>query len=274
MKLPGKRGKEGARRAGSAEPQSEEALRVRARRRLIGAVALVLTGVIVFPLIFETQPRPVSSNMTLEIPPQPPLRAVASAAAPATPAPASASTALPTAPSTGASTGTSTGASTGASSAAATAPAQAARPVVAVKPQPVNAPVAPRAPAPTAAAQGATAPPAAAPDAQRVAGARQALAALEGKTPQQISAQTAAEAAVPQGVRYVVQAGAYADAATARKVRAKIEQAGFKTYTQVVDTAGGKRIRVRVGPFNDHGQAAHAATRIKALGFSAVVLTL
>ncbi len=112
------------------------------------------------------------------------------------------------------------------------------------------------------------------PDAQRVAGARQALAALEGKTPQQINAQTAAAAAAPQGTRYVVQAGAYADAATARKVRVKIEHAGFKTYTQVVDTAAGKRIRVRVGPFNDRSQAAHAASRIKALGLSAVVLTL
>ena len=107
-----------------------------------------------------------------------------------------------------------------------------------------------------------------------MSGARQALAALEGKEPQQISAQTAAAAAAPQGQRYVVQAGAYADVTTARKVRAKIEHAGFKTYTQVVDTAAGKRIRVRVGPFNDHTQASHAASRIRALGLSAVVLTL
>ncbi len=267
MKLPGKRGKDGARRAGSAEPQSEEALRVRARRRLIGAVALVLTGVIVFPLIFETQPRPVSSNMTLEIPPQPPLRTAASAATPALPVPASAATKSPAPAST---------ATAGAATTVAAQPVQPVRPAATLPAAagPRSDAAAPHAPAPSPATQGAKAAPPAAPDAQRVAGARQALAALEGKTPQQINAQTAAAAAAPQGTRYVVQAGAYADAATARKVRVKIEHAGFKTYTQVVDTAAGKRIRVRVGPFNDRSQAAHAASRIKALGLSAVVLTL
>ena len=282
MKLPGKRGKEGARRAGSAEPQSEEALRVRARRRLIGAVALVLTGVVVFPLIFETQPRPVSSNMNLEIPPQPPLRTASSGAAPASAVTAAVQPgATPAAPSAAATT------TTTATPAATAMPAATATTTATATPAPAPAstahPAAPAAPpAPSnrpATGSGAqpahpTAAPAAATDAQRVAGARQALAALEGKTPQQISAQTAAAAAAPQGARYVVQAGAYADAATANKVRAKIERAGFKTYTQVVDTAAGKRIRVRVGPFADRAQATHAASRIKALGLSAAVLTL
>ena len=33
--------------------------RTRARRRLIGAFVLVVLGVIGFPLLFETQPRPI-----------------------------------------------------------------------------------------------------------------------------------------------------------------------------------------------------------------------
>jgi cell division septation protein DedD len=51
------------------------------------------------------------------------------------------------------------------------------------------------------------------------------------------------------GERYVVQVGAFADADKARETRLKVERAGLKTYTHVVETKDGKRIRVRVGPF-------------------------
>jgi DedD protein len=44
----------------SVGPHDEVALaRTRARRRLLGAAVLVMAGVIGFPLVFETQPRPV-----------------------------------------------------------------------------------------------------------------------------------------------------------------------------------------------------------------------
>ena len=33
--------------------------RVRARQRLIGAAVLVVIGIVGFPLVFETQPRPI-----------------------------------------------------------------------------------------------------------------------------------------------------------------------------------------------------------------------
>jgi DedD protein len=42
--------------------------RARARHRLIGAAVLVMVGVIVFPLLFETQPRPVAVDIPIEIP--------------------------------------------------------------------------------------------------------------------------------------------------------------------------------------------------------------
>ena len=42
--------------------------RVRARHRLIGAAVLVMLGVIAFPLLFETQPRPVAVDIPIEIP--------------------------------------------------------------------------------------------------------------------------------------------------------------------------------------------------------------
>jgi len=59
--------------APAAKPVADSAdavqlLRVRARRRLIGAAVLVGIGVIGFPLIFETQPRPIPVDLPIEIP--------------------------------------------------------------------------------------------------------------------------------------------------------------------------------------------------------------
>jgi DedD protein len=71
-----------------------------------------------------------------------------------------------------------------------------------------------------------------------------------------------------------VQVGAFADATKAREVRLKLEKAGLKTYTQVAETAGGKRIRVRVGPFGSKAEAEKAASKIKALDLPAAILTL
>ena len=48
--------------------ESLDLLRQRARQRLVGAAALVLAGVIGFPLVFDTQPRPVALDLPIDIP--------------------------------------------------------------------------------------------------------------------------------------------------------------------------------------------------------------
>jgi DedD protein len=45
-------------------------IRVRTRQRLIGAVVLVTLGVIGFPLLFESQPRPIPVDIPIEVPAQ------------------------------------------------------------------------------------------------------------------------------------------------------------------------------------------------------------
>ena len=75
-------------------------------------------------------------------------------------------------------------------------------------------------------------------------------------------------------VRSVVQVGAFADSAKAKEARAKLEQAGLKTYTQEVETKEGKRIRVRVGPFASKEEADKAAEKVRKLNLSASVLKL
>jgi DedD protein len=74
--------------------------------------------------------------------------------------------------------------------------------------------------------------------------------------------------------RFIVQVGAFADADKAKEVRLKLERAGLKTYTQVVEAKDGKRTRVRVGPYANRAEADKAAARIKGLDLSASVLTL
>ncbi|MEI7464548.1 MAG: hypothetical protein WCJ87_04320, partial [Burkholderiales bacterium] len=55
-----------ARLAGSVD--AVEKVRTRTRQRLIGAVLLLTLGVIGFPLLFESQPRPIPLDIPIEIP--------------------------------------------------------------------------------------------------------------------------------------------------------------------------------------------------------------
>src|SRR5262245_64302798 len=88
------------------------ALRRRARRRLVGAVALVLALVIVPPWVMDLEPKPVATNLTVEIPrpetgalkptPAPPPKATPAAKSATPPATAAAATPPPAAAPAGA----------------------------------------------------------------------------------------------------------------------------------------------------------------------------
>jgi DedD protein len=276
--------------ASTAPADPVQQARTRARQRLIGAIVLLAVGIIGFPLVFETQPRPIPIDIPIEIPkkdalaplPAPPptsgsgataSRSRPEAAAPARPAeeivtessdesgrevpspePAKRSASATV-------VAKSASAVTPATRPAGSPPSAAAR-VAAAPPSTPPRPVA-SAPAPAVAkAPDSIARPA--PDGDR------ARALLEGK-----AAPTAASAPSGEAVqRFVVQVGAFADAEAARETRLKVEKLGLKTYTQVAQTAGGSRIRVRVGPFASRGDAEGALAKAKAAGIPAVVLTL
>ena len=74
--------------------------------------------------------------------------------------------------------------------------------------------------------------------------------------------------------RFIVQVGAFEQDSKAKEVRAKLEKAGIKTYTHIAQTKEGKRIRVRVGPFDSKEEAQKTVDKIKALQLSASVLTI
>jgi DedD protein len=208
----------------SASADTVQQARTKARQRLIGAVLLLLVGVVGFPLVFETQPRPIPVDVTIEIPrkdtaaPLPP---------PVSRAPPAANSVVASVADTSADTARSV--TVAAPASAVTAPRPAAAPAVAA-----SAPAAPVAPTNAVTAPG---------------------------TETEIG-------------RFVVQVGAFADAAAVQLIRGRAEKLGLKTYTQVAETVAGNRTRVRIGPFDTREAADHAAAKAKAGGLSAVVLTL
>jgi DedD protein len=245
--------------AAAPPPESIETLRRRARHRLIGAAVLVLLGVIGFPLIFDTQPRPIPVDIPIEIPDRNKVKPLAAPGAPAAQAPAvSGPVTGGVAPSAGGQV---------AKVEAAPGTEVKAPPVVEPKAEPKVEPKAEAKPAPRAEAK-AEARPEARPPAKadpKSDEAARAQALLEGKA--------VAAAATAEG-RFVVQVGAFADADKARDARRKVERAGLKTYTHVAETKDGRRIRVRVGPFPTRAEADKAAEKIKGLELPAAILTL
>lgn len=242
--------------APAAKPVADRAdavqqLRLRARRRLIGAVLLVGIGVIGFPLLFETQPRPIPVDLPIEIPRKegslplvvPPLMpALPPASAPAIVAAqpvASQPSLLPV-----------------------EKPAAVAEPASAVAKKPLDAVVAESqkiAPAKTVEKS-----PDKAPAVNNEALRAQAI--LDGRPVEKKASEPA--------LRFVLQVGAFADAKAAQEVRVKLEKLGVKTYTQAIETAEGHRVRVRVGPFSSRDEADKAAARLRAAGLSSSMLKL
>lgn len=235
-----------------------EVVRRRARHRLMGAVVLVLVAVVGFPLLFDTQPRPVAVDTPIVIPDRqntPPL----ASAAPVSEALAPAKPLLPS------------------DSVPAQASLDAREEVV-----PATAPAAPvpkpDAPKETTSAEKAPEKPVAAmpepkpaapvkaekpaPVAKPKDDGNKAQALLEGKT------------AKPSAGRVVIQVGAFSDPAKVRVVRSKLEQAGMKTYTQTVEKDGKNTTRIRLGPYETQEEADKVAARIRKLDLPASFLKI
>ncbi len=206
-------------------------LRRRARRRLIGALALVLALVIVPPWVMDLEPKPVATNLAVEIPKQdagglkpppalPPAAASAKAAAGAAPPAEAKGGAIPRPPDVNPDTG-----KTG------ERPKQEA-----AKPPP---------PKPEAVARAASQDPARKePEAKRAEGI--------------LSAETA----------YLVPLGAFANKENVKALEAKLAKAGVTYYTETVTTPAGEQTRVRAGPFPSREAAEKGRERLKTLGLS------
>ncbi|WP_213957072.1 SPOR domain-containing protein [Variovorax sp. dw_954] len=295
----GPQGNEARNVAGAVPAESVETMRRRARHRLLGAAVLVLLGVVGFPLLFDTQPRPVAVDIPIEIPDRNKVKPLALPAAPAPTTSAApgkdASTRVAAAPPGGGMiTEAADGTEIGPSKPMADAPPKPEpKPEAKAKPEPK-----PEAkPEPKPEPKKAEAKPERKPETKPETkpkpdtkeakaeakpdpktpkpaddDAARARALLDGRSADAAAAKPAS--AADEAGRFVVQVGAFADADKAREVRQKLERAGLKTYTHVAKTADGERTRVRVGPFSTRADADKAAARVKGLALSAAVLTL
>jgi DedD protein len=231
-----------------ARPISDEELQLkrRARRRLIGAIVLVTAVVVALPMVLDSEPKPVSGEITLKIP-SPDSGAFTSRVVPVNPgtsqAPAPAgklSTEMKSAPQV----------------AAVPAEKKASPPE---KKAPAPESKAPPLPAGKAIAQLPDPPPAA-----------RTEAAPAPPAPKKPPESTPAAKPAPSG--FVVQVIALADVAKAKQVQAQIAGAGIKAYTEVVKTAKGDVTRVRAGPFPTRAAAEKARDQLKAIGLSGNVV--
>ncbi|MBX9817934.1 MAG: SPOR domain-containing protein [Burkholderiaceae bacterium] len=252
-------------------PESVEVMRKRARHRLIGAAVLVLLGVIGFPLLFDSQPRPIAVDIPIEIPDKAkvaPLGAPQVAASSAVPSQVSGGiivgdtpTPVASAPAKPVSKPEAKPAPKPEAIITEPKPAPKPEPKPASKPEPK--PVAKPEAKPTAPADK---------PADKAAEAAKAQALLDGKP---AAAAKPADKKPDAGTgRFVVQVGAYVEAAKLREARQKVEKAGFKTYTQVVGAKDAQRTRVRIGPFASKAEAEKAVDKLKKLNLPAAILEL
>lgn len=279
----------------SLSPSDVEATRVRARRRLIGMVVLVATGLIGFPWLFETQPRPMSSDVQivqaggeaigdLQINGAAPARtprmaagrvAVSGILAPSAPveqdAPPEPSADKPPVETMV----TEPPVRVASHPAAASLPV--AKPVQLAVQKPVQKLVDKPAPKQPERAGDKVAKssdkPADKPSAKPAAKEPSREAAKD--KPKEVAKASDKQADKDKTpTRYVVQYGAFADANTAHEARMKIERLGVKTYAQQVDTPAGQRIRVRMGPYTDKAEAEKAMATLRKAGLTGALLTL
>lgn len=233
----------------SGANQNLEVVRRRARHRLIGAVVLVLIAVVGFPLVFDTQPRPVAVDTPIVIPDrQTVMPLTSSAVVPAAQAPANP---LKTTPQE-----LSTQAALDPSEEVVTAPA-IARPNAAVS----EAKFKPEAPIEK-------------PKEKQTEKAKEKVLEVHSKDDGD-KAKALLEGKAASSERLIIQVGAFTDVNKVRDVRRKLEDAGLKTYTQIVDGKDGKpTTRVRLGPYDSRDEVEKVLARIRKLNLSPAVLKI
>jgi DedD protein len=244
-----------------AEPvvtPDELALRRRARRRLVGAVAIALVVVVVLPMLFDSEPKPLGPEVDINIPTKDaPFDTAPVLAQPAQVQQPEAQPAEPTQPPAPVLKESSTGLDAAKSE---VAKSEVAKPEV-TKPALNESKVKPEAKAdqkPLAVVAAPTEKPKLKPDGK-----------LEIKPDAKpvIKPVTKPDSAfATQG--YFLQLGAFASESNANALKTKASNAGFN----VVMTHSNGQFRVRVGPIQKHEAALVVQAKLKAKGFRPVLL--
>ena len=238
-------------------------LRKRARRRLIGAIAVVTIVAVFLPMVLDHEPKPVSQDVSIRIP-SPNSGIFTSKIVPLVPGapdakPAPAATPKPDSPR-----------GEPAKSVEAPARIEGGKIVDAPRSEPaktaaVPMPKATETLAPPAYDTEAAPPKKTAPP--KPADKPAAVPAV--KPPAKTTPVGPTVSRMPRrGTGFVVQVAALNDAEKAKQMLGQIAAAGIKSYTEVVPTTKGNVTRVRAGPFASREEAEKMRDRLKGMGLS------
>jgi DedD protein len=230
-----------------SENDAQLELKKRARRRLVGAVALAVLAAVVLPMVMDHSPRQPAQDIQIRIPAQDSgtftsrILPIKPGAAPTPLPPAAAPDSRPVEP-----------------------PRQA---VALAKPEARVETKAETVQKPDTQTEVSPVDTAAKPAAPRPVARTEKPAA---KTPEE--ARTKAAPAAANGEQWIVQLGAYRDQANVRNLTAKLKQQGYNFYTEALPSPdGSERTRVRAGPFPSKEAAEAAKERIKRIGVEGLV---
>lgn len=232
------------RRSRAAKSQDEEPIdpmlpeKKRARRRLIGATALVLAAIIGLPMVFDSEPKPLADDINIQIPPRDKAEGAALNPLPLPPEPAH------------------------------TEPSPVARKADADLPPVRIDQVADSAPAPAQSADKPSEKLAEKPADKPVAKAADKPAE---KHAEKHSEKHSEKHADKDKGRFIVQVAAVASKAKAEELQNRLKKAGLKAYSQKVSTKDGERYRVRIGPLGSRDEADKIRARLGKMGLSGTV---
>jgi len=210
----------------------------RARRRLIGATALVLAAIIGLPMIFDSEPKPLSNDIAIQIPPRDKTPVINTSPMPLPPAPVVEDTPKADAP-----------ADKNSEPVADAVPRSAPSKAAAGKPaddKPADKPAEPR------------------------------IDKLVDKAPDnkgEKKTDTTKSADKDKG-RFIVQVAAVTNKAKVDELLSRLKKDGVNGYWQKVSTKDGDRFRVRVGPFGSREEAEKMSRRIGKLGLTGAVQSI
>lgn len=201
-------------------------LKKRARRRLVGAIVLVTAVAVVLPMILDSEPKPATQSINIQIP----------------------------SPEAGVLPGKTAPLKSAEKAAIAAAPV-AAEPLVPPKAEPKPEAKTEIKPDPKAEVKA---------EPTAVAKPQQAAPASVPAKPV-TKTESSAKAKAPASGGFVIQVAALSDTAKAKELQAKIAGGGLKVYTEVVQTATGPVTRVRVGPYASREAAEKARPSLQRL---------
>ncbi|MGC3965223.1 MAG: SPOR domain-containing protein [Rhodocyclaceae bacterium] len=264
-----------------ADSDAQLDLKKRARRRLVGAVALALAAAIILPMVMESSPKPTGNDLQIRIPSQEggnyASRLITGSPPPAPTADApeeidsdeSAPQGAPVAPVAAASSSRSSVASVTPVPTSAPRYADASGPLVSPSGRPVPNSVAQQSQAASSKASSSRA------SASSKSSSARAESRSSAATGDADRARTILDgggvaptnAAASSAAHFFVQLGVYRDADNAKSVQSRAKAAGFAVSTE----KAGESTRVRVGPFATRAAADSAQGKLKQAGLTGVV---